>query len=266
ISQPSASPSLIVCSIARSFGTGSAPGCARHTGQVRVFSGAPYSSSQRQNIFVRVFRCACTSRPMTASYSGNVFQPLLRLAQRLLDVLVHLDHPDAMLERPLRLDEPELALARLELELHVADKDGARAVEHARLGAEHLLNRRDEVGGGILEAHRHRNLSGTGSKPSACSSAYPTAKSRFSENCGPMSCIPTGSPSLSPHGTFKPGRPAMQDGIVSRSFRYMAIGSAVLAPSSNATVGEVGVISTSNRSNASACSRMSTVRTFCACP
>src|SRR3954451_9005675 len=124
----------MVCSIARSFGAGSAPGCARHTGQVRVFSGAPYSSSQRQNIFVRVFRCACTSRPMTASYSGNVFQPLLRLAQRLLDVLVRRAHPGAMLEGPLGHDEPDFALARLDLELHLADKDGARAVEHARLG------------------------------------------------------------------------------------------------------------------------------------
>src|SRR4051812_15533906 len=134
----------MVCSIARSFGTGSAPGCARQTGQVRVFSGAPYPSSHRQNILVRVLRCACTSRPMTASYSVIALEPLLRLAQCLLDVLVHLDHPDAVLERPLRLDEPELPLARLELELHVAHEHGARAVEHTRLGAEHLLNRRDE--------------------------------------------------------------------------------------------------------------------------
>ena len=34
---------------------------------------------------------------------------------------------------PLRLDQPELALAGLELELHVADEHRARAVEHARL-------------------------------------------------------------------------------------------------------------------------------------
>ena len=88
----------------------------------------------------------------------------------------------------------------------------------------------------------------------------------FSENCGPISCRPTGSPSERPHGTLSPGRPAMQDGIVSRSFRYIASGSAAFAPSSNATVGEVGVSSRSKRSNASACSRISTVRTFCACP
>ena len=41
---------------------------------------------------------------------------------------------------------------------------------------------------------------------------------------------------------------------------------AVFAPSSNATVGEVGETSTSKRSNAAACSRTITVRTFCAWP
>src|SRR3954454_2652213 len=111
ISQPSASPSLIVCSIAFRFGTGSAPGCARQTGHVRVFSSAPYSSAQRQNIFVFVFRCACTSRPITASHSMELMQPLLRLEQRLLDVVLDLDHAQPVLERALRLDQPQLALA-----------------------------------------------------------------------------------------------------------------------------------------------------------
>jgi len=58
----------------------------------------------------------------------------------------------------------------------------------------------------------------------------------------------------------------MHDGIVSRSLRYIASGFAVFAPSSNATVGDVGETRTSKRSNAAACSRISTVRTFCACP
>src|SRR5579864_6535532 len=98
IAQSSASPSLIVYSIARPFGTGSAPGCARHTGHVSEFSCAPYSSAQRQNIFVRVFRCACTSRPMTGSHSAMVGQ-LLRLAHGVLDVVVHLDHRHPVLER-----------------------------------------------------------------------------------------------------------------------------------------------------------------------
>src|SRR5438128_934602 len=108
---------------------------------------------------------------MTASHSDAI-EPLLRLAQRVLDVLAHLDHPEPVLERALRLDQPELALAGLELQLHVADGDGTRAVEHARLRAEHALHRRDELRRRVLEAHRHaRSLSGTGSKPIACSSA-----------------------------------------------------------------------------------------------
>src|SRR5262249_5873324 len=152
----------------------------RQTGHVCVFSSPPYSSAQRQNIFVRVFRCACTSSPMTGSHSG--IQTLLRLAQRGLDVVVHLDHADAVLERALRLDHPEPALAGLELELHLADQHGARAVEDARLRAEHPLDGRHELCRGIVEAHRHRTLPalngrGTGSKPSACSSAKPTPKS-----------------------------------------------------------------------------------------
>src|SRR5207253_5769827 len=103
---------------------------------VRVFSCAPYSSSQRQNIFVLVFRCACTSRPITASHSA-LTQPLLGLAQGDLDVVAHLDHAEPVLEHTLALDQPELALARLELELHVADEDRARPVEDARRRAEH---------------------------------------------------------------------------------------------------------------------------------
>jgi len=40
----------------------------------------------------------------------------------------------------------------------------------------------------------------------------------------------------------------------------------VRPPNAKATVGDVGVTSRSNRSNASACSRAITVRTFWACP
>ena len=65
---------------------------------------------------------------------------------------------------------------------------------------------------------------------------------------------------------LSPGRPAMQEGIVSRSLRYIAIGSAVRAPSGKATVGEVGETRTSNVSNSASCSRLITVRTFCAWP
>src|SRR5437870_442549 len=58
----------------------------------------------------------------------------------------------------------------------------------------------------------HRSRSGTVSKPSACSSTWPTRKSVFSPNCRPISCRPTGSPSLRPQGMFRPGSPAMHDG------------------------------------------------------
>src|ERR1700751_1900276 len=97
--------------MARAFGTGNAPGCARQTGQVCVFSAAPYSSSQRQNILVRVLRCACTSSPQTSSHSVAPMELLLRLAERRLDVVAHPDHREAVLERPVRLDQPEIALA-----------------------------------------------------------------------------------------------------------------------------------------------------------
>src|SRR5436190_7930747 len=112
----------------------------------------------------------------------------------------------------------------------------------------------------------HRYLSGTKSKASARSSAWPARKSRFSANCRPISCSPTGSPSESPQGIDRPGSPARFDGIVRRSAAYIASGLAVRAPSSNATVGDVGLTSTSKFSKAAACSSRITVRTFCAWP
>src|SRR3954452_16717223 len=97
MSQPSARPSLIVHSTALRFATGSAPGCARQTGHVRVFGSAKYSSSQRQNIFVRVFRWTWISSPTTVSHSAT--KQLLRLRQRLFDVALDLDHADPVVER-----------------------------------------------------------------------------------------------------------------------------------------------------------------------
>src|SRR5919109_1064026 len=80
----------------------------------------------------------------------------------------------------------------------------------------------------LTDAHARRG--GTVSNPIARSSAWPTRKSVFSANCGPISCSPTGSPSERPHGMFRPGRPARHDGIVSRSERYMASGFSVFSP------------------------------------
>src|SRR5579872_3376035 len=245
------------------FGTGSAPGCARQTGHVCVFGSAKYASSQRQNIFVRVFRCTWISSPTTVSQSAT--EQLPRLAQRELEAVLELHGRAPVFERALHLDKPQLALAVLERELHVADEHRARAVEDAHV-AEHAPACGDEVGCRVDERPLHRSRSGTVSNASACSRAWPVRKSVFSPSCGPISCRPTGRPSLSPHGIESPGSPAMHEGIVSRSLTYIASGSCVFAPSANATVGDVGDASTSKRSKSSACSRMISVRTFCAWP
>src|SRR5438067_1886697 len=235
--QLSACPSLIVHSTAVAFGTGSAPGKARHTGHVRVLGSPPNPASQPQNILVRVFSCTWISRPMTGSHSG--MQEPLRLEQRHLDVSAHLEDRQVLLQRPVHADEAELALACFERKADVAQLHGARAVEHPRTLAEHALHRQDEVGRPVDDC-LHLSRSGTVSKPIARSRAWPTRKSVFSENCGPISCRPTGSPSESPHGIDSPGSPAMFGGIVRTSVRYMASGLPDFSPILNATVGDVG--------------------------
>jgi hypothetical protein len=65
-----------------------------------------------------------------------------------------------VLERPVALDQPELALAGFELQLQPADEDRAGAVEHARTLAEEALDRRHEVRRHVGE-HLHRRRSGT---------------------------------------------------------------------------------------------------------
>src|ERR1700760_2516014 len=79
------------------------------------------------------------------------------------------------------------------------------------------------------------------SKPIAPSRAWAASSIRFSLNAGPASWNPTGSPSLSPDGIEIAGIPASGIGTVQKSLRYIASGSAVLAPSSNAVQGLVGV-------------------------
>src|SRR3954452_24335100 len=103
-------------------------------GHVRAFSGAPYSSAQRQNIFVRVFRWTWISRPTTGSHSG-ICEQLLRLAQRELDVAAHLDHRDPISERSVHAPETDPAFARFERQLPVDDLLGAPSFEHARARA-----------------------------------------------------------------------------------------------------------------------------------
>src|SRR5436305_5509369 len=105
--QPSASPSLIVHWTARSFGTGSAPGCARQTGQVWTFGSAPKPFSQRQNIFVRVLSWTWISRPMTGTHSVTG-EELPRLEQRHLDVPANLEHCEPLLGSTVAPNHAEL--------------------------------------------------------------------------------------------------------------------------------------------------------------
>src|SRR5207253_223778 len=141
-------------------------------------------------------------RPTTASHSLTV-DHLFRAADGCLDVAVDVDLRDPVLERErVHAHEPQLALACFERELHLAEQDGARAVQHARARAEHALDREHELGRGIDDRLPHRYRSGTVSKPIARSSAWPTRKRVFSESCGPTSCSPTGSPSLRAQGMF----------------------------------------------------------------
>src|SRR5262249_13924652 len=147
ISQPSASPSLSVHSTAVSLGVGSAPGKARHTGQVCVFGSPAKPFGQRQNIFVLVFSWTWISSPMTGSQSA--IEQLLRLEQRHLDVAPHLEDREVLLERTVHADHAQLVLTVFQGQPHVADLDCARAVEHARTLAEHTLDGEDEVRGTV---------------------------------------------------------------------------------------------------------------------
>src|SRR5207247_6067903 len=195
----------------------------------------------------------------TDSHAG-MCEELLRLEQRHLDVASHLKDGQVLGERSVHADQAELTLARLEREADVADLHRTRPVEHTRALAEHPLHREHEIGS-LVDDCLHLSRAGAPSKPIARSSACPVRNRVFSENCGPISCRPTGRPSESPHGMDSPGRPAMFDGIVSTSERYIASGFAVRSPRRKATVGDVGETRTSKRSKASACSRRMSVRT-----
>ena len=69
-----------------------------------------------------------------------------------------------------------------------------------------------------------------------------------------------------PNGTLIAGSPDRFDGIVYVSHRYIDIGSAVLSPIGNATVGDVGVSNTSTCSYAAAKSLAMSRRTLSALP
>src|SRR5437773_9708715 len=153
-----ACPSLIVHSTAVSFGTGSAPGNARHTGQVRVFGSPPKPDSQPQNIFVCVLSCTWISRPITGSQSG--MEELLRPEQRHFDVATYFEDREVFLQQAVHANEAELSFPRFERQPNVVDLHGPRAVQHSRRHAEHSLDCGDEVGGSIDDC-LHRSRSGT---------------------------------------------------------------------------------------------------------
>ena len=66
--QFSASPIVIVYSIAARLATGSEPGRPRQTGQTAAFGSAPKPAGQPQNILVTVPSSTCVSSPITGSY------------------------------------------------------------------------------------------------------------------------------------------------------------------------------------------------------
>ena len=80
----------------------------------------------------------------------------------------------------------------------------------------------------------------------ASSRTLATRNMTGSPSVGASTWTPTGRPSAPvPNGTLIAGSPDRLDGIVYVSQRYMASGLSVLSPIGNATVGDVGVISTS---------------------
>ncbi len=83
-----------------------------------------------------------------------------------------------------------------------------------------------------------------------------------SPSAGARTWTPMGRPSAPvPKGTVMAGWPARLDGMVHRSDRYIANGSAALAPMAKAVVGVVADSSTSKDAYAASKSLMMSVRT-----
>src|SRR6202035_5721701 len=117
-----------------------------------------------------------------------------------------------------------------------ADVGVGLVTEPVRAPAEQL-GRGPELGVDLEADHR---LVGGRRRHAAASSTRAAAKRRGSARAGPSSCTPTGRPSApAPNGTVMAASPERFVGIVKTSERYIDIGSAVFAPSSNAVVGAV---------------------------
>src|SRR5262249_48365827 len=140
---------------------------------------------------------------------------------------------DAAAERESQLDRPlDRPSVRHRQRARMAEADRARSrvlgVAVAERAAAEQLRPGLQVDVDLEPDDRfpvaHRSGAGTESNWRARSGAWGVRNSVFSENCGPISWSPTGSPSERPHGIDGPGRPAMLAGIVRRSERYMASG------------------------------------------
>src|SRR5262249_3068079 len=136
----------------------------------------------------------------------------------------------------------------------VDDGEGARQPEahrahvRVRLGAELVRTAAEELRRRRQLAVHFESDDGLVAHGAASSSTRATRNITRSPNAGASTCTPTGrSWAPVPNGTLIAACPARLVGIVHTSDRYIASGSAALAPSSNATVGDVG------DSNASYC-------------
>src|SRR6185369_6531518 len=118
--QESASPTVIARFGASSSSTGSEPGCAVQTGQMREFGSPPKPASQPQKSFVLVASWQCTSSPITGSNaaaalftsaatrrscSGHARRVAGREVEReqLLELARDAQHPEVGAGRPLQL-------------------------------------------------------------------------------------------------------------------------------------------------------------------
>ncbi len=253
-------------SIACRFGTGSAPGNARQTGHVFAVLGRAVldraaAEHLRPRLQVHVDLEPDHGLPAAASHrarpSPRGRRPRCRRSPR----------PSRAAARARRASRSATARARPPRAAASASPTRtARAPSRTRGGSPKTRST-----AGTNSAARSANRLNAAA-PARCRSRSPArGRGRRGRACSPRTAARSAAGRrearpTSPHGIESPGRPATHDGIVSRSEAYIASGSATRSPIRNATVGEVGETSTSKRSNTSSCSRLITVRTFCAVP
>ena len=164
ISQPSARPSLIVSSIARRFGTGSAPGSARHTGHVCVFGAPPKpfaaaAEHLRPRLQLHVDLQPDHGLPLSAASTADLLRRSRASASSIEPRTVDDSRAGARARRGARSARARARRPRAAAS-GPPSEHGPRAVEHARPLAEDALDGRDELGGRVGEP-LHRSRSGT---------------------------------------------------------------------------------------------------------